>query len=284
MISNCDCINITQDKKTNVFYNFDDIKNEEENEKIVILSESNVDQYDLHNGNRRQNISDDNALRENDTQTVHDNRLKSMTSFYKDILISIGEDPTREGLLKTPKRAAEAMLFFTKGYEQCVSDVLNDAIFEEECENMVIVKDIDIYSLCEHHLVPFFGKVSVGYLPNAKVIGLSKIARIVEVYSRRLQVQERLTRQIAEAIQEAVQPRGVAVIIECVHMCMVMRGAQKYDLVGETDRKGDRDPKKRATEIISKLDVGGDKKLNKQEFIAGCKNDPVIRRLLAPNA
>ncbi|CAF0984681.1 unnamed protein product [Adineta steineri] len=229
MISNCDCINITQDKTQNIFYNFDDIKNQEENEKIVILTESNVDQYDLHNGNRRQNISDDNALRENDTQTVHDNRLKTMTSFYKDILISIGEDPTREGLLKTPKRAAEAMLFFTKGYEQCVSDVLNDAIFEEECENMVIVKDIDIYSLCEHHLVPFFGKVSVGYLPNAKVIGLSKIARIVEVYSRRLQVQERLTRQIAEAIQEAVQPRGVAVIIECVHMCMVMRGAQKVN-------------------------------------------------------
>ncbi|CAF0995626.1 unnamed protein product [Adineta ricciae] len=178
---------------------------------------------------RQSSVYDDNALREKDTDSIHNDRLKSMTSFYKDILISVGEDPSREGLLKTPKRAAEAMLFFTKGYEQCIGDVVNNAIFEEDCEDMVIVKDIDIFSLCEHHLVPFFGKVAVGYLPKNKVIGLSKIARIVEVYSRRLQVQERLTRQIAEAIEEAVEPHGVAVIVECVHMCMVMRGAQKVN-------------------------------------------------------
>ncbi|CAF1010389.1 unnamed protein product [Adineta steineri] len=116
-----------------------------------------------------------------------------------------------------------------KGYEQSVLDVVSDAIFDEECDNMVVIKGIDIYSLCEHHLVPFFGKVSVGYLPNKKVIGLSKVARIVEVFSRRLQVQERLTRQIAEAIEEAVHPHGVGVIVECVHMCMVMRGAQKVN-------------------------------------------------------
>jgi GTP cyclohydrolase I len=123
----------------------------------------------------------------------------------------------------------QALVFFTKGYEQSIRDVVSDAIFDEECENMVVVKEIDIYSLCEHHMVPFFGKVSVGYLPNKRVLGLSKIARIVEVFSRRLQVQERLTRQIAEAIAEAIEPRGVAVIIECLHMCMIMRGAQKVN-------------------------------------------------------
>ncbi|CAF5041751.1 unnamed protein product [Rotaria magnacalcarata] len=122
-----------------------------------------------------------------------------------------------------------ALVFFTKGYEQTIRDVVSDAVFDEECENMVVVKEIDIYSLCEHHMVPFFGKVSVGYLPNKRVLGLSKIARICEVFSRRLQVQERLTRQIAEAIAEAIQPRGVAVIVECLHMCMVMRGAQKVN-------------------------------------------------------
>ncbi|CAF4852212.1 unnamed protein product [Rotaria sp. Silwood1] len=180
-------------------------------------------------GNRKLSLLDEKALREDDTTLIRDQRIQTISRSYEVILESIGEDPLREGLLKTPKRAAEALVFFTKGYEQSIRDVVSDAIFDEECENMVVVKEIDIYSLCEHHMVPFFGKVSVGYLPNKRVLGLSKIARIVEVFSRRLQVQERLTRQIAEAIAEAIQPRGVAVIVECIHMCMVMRGAEKVN-------------------------------------------------------
>ncbi|CAF1284790.1 unnamed protein product [Rotaria sordida] len=178
---------------------------------------------------RRPSVLDEKALREADTQSVREQRISAITRSYEGILGSIGEDPSRQGLLKTPKRAAEALVFFTKGYEQTIRDVVSDAIFDEECENMVVVKEIDIYSLCEHHMVPFFGKVSVGYLPNKRVLGLSKIARIVEVFSRRLQVQERLTRQIAEAIAEAIEPRGVAVIVECLHMCMIMRGAEKVN-------------------------------------------------------
>ncbi|CAF0892535.1 unnamed protein product [Rotaria sordida] len=179
--------------------------------------------------NRQNSVLDENALRKDDTTFIRDQRIQTISQNYEVILESIGEDPSRQGLLKTPKRAAEALVFFTKGYEQSIRDVVSDAIFDEECENMVVVKGIDIYSLCEHHMVPFFGKVSVGYLPNKRVLGLSKVARIVEVFSRRLQVQERLTRQIAEAIAEAIQPRGVAVVIECIHMCMVMRGAEKVN-------------------------------------------------------
>ncbi|XP_063775897.1 GTP cyclohydrolase 1-like [Pseudophryne corroboree] len=156
-------------------------------------------------------------------------KLPALANAYTNILRELGENPDREGLLNTPQRAAKAMQYFTKGYQETVPDILNNAIFDENHDEIVIVKDIDVFSLCEHHLVPFFGKVHIGYLPNKKVVGLSKLARIVEIFSRRLQVQERLTKQIALAINEALQPMGVAVVIEASHMCMVMRGVQKIN-------------------------------------------------------
>ncbi|XP_029377629.1 GTP cyclohydrolase 1-like [Echeneis naucrates] len=155
--------------------------------------------------------------------------VSCMEKAYSTILKELGEDVEREGLLRTPLRAAKAMKFFTKGYQETVQDILNDAIFDENHHEVVLVKDIDLFSLCEHHLVPFFGKAHIAYLPNRRVVGLSKLARIVEVYSRRFQVQERLTKQIAMAINEALEPAGVAVVIEAAHMCMVMRGVQKIN-------------------------------------------------------
>ena len=154
-------------------------------------------------------------------------KLQKMTDACKTILECIGEDPSREGLVKTPERWAKALLFMTHGYGLTCHEVTGGAVFEENHDEMVVVKDIDIHSLCEHHMVPFSGRVHVGYIPNGKILGLSKMARIAEMYSRRLQVQERLTRQIADAIVEAVQPLGVAVVVECSHFCMVMRGVQK---------------------------------------------------------
>lgn len=162
-------------------------------------------------------------------ESEDESRLPALEAAYTDILRHLGEDTDREGLLRTPLRAAKAIQFLTKGYYETVDDILNNAIFDEDHNEMVIVKDIDMFSLCEHHMVPFFGKVHIGYIPNKKVVGLSKLARIVEIFSRRLQVQERLTKQIAIGISEALQPKGVAVVIEAAHMCMVMRGVQKMN-------------------------------------------------------
>ncbi len=148
---------------------------------------------------------------------------------YRDILAFVGEDPDREGLLRTPHRVAESLKFLTRGYNQNVETLLNGAIFHEDYDDMVVVKDIEFYSLCEHHLLPFFGKAHVAYIPNGKIVGLSKIPRLVDMFARRLQVQERLTTQIAEALETALQPKGVAVVLEGAHMCMRMRGVEKQN-------------------------------------------------------
>jgi GTP cyclohydrolase I len=146
---------------------------------------------------------------------------------YRELLARIGEDPNRDGLLKTPERMEKSLAFLTRGYTMDVTEVLHDALFDVDYDEMVIVKDIEFYSMCEHHMLPFFGKAHVAYVPNGKVIGLSKIPRLVDVFARRLQVQERLTRQIGEAITGAIHPQGVAVILEGQHLCMMMRGVEK---------------------------------------------------------
>ncbi|KAF9495722.1 GTP cyclohydrolase I [Pleurotus eryngii] len=174
------------------------------------------------------------VMRLNATDAERAIRDQKLHSAVRTILECIGEDPAREGLLRTPERYAKALLWMTKGYEERLADVINDAVFAEDHDEMVLVRDIDISSLCEHHLVPFTGKISIAYIPNQLVLGLSKLARIAETFSRRLQVQERLTKQVALAVQEAIKPRGVAVVMEASHMCMTMRGVQKPGAITTT--------------------------------------------------
>ncbi len=154
---------------------------------------------------------------------------EKVQKFVIDLLKELGEDPKREGLLNTPKRVAKAYEFLTTGYKENIKKLLNDAIFNEKYDEMVLVKNIDFYSLCEHHMLPFYGKVHVAYIPDGKIVGLSKIPRIVDMFSRRLQVQERMTQQIADTIDEYLQPKGVAVVSEAFHMCMMMRGVEKQN-------------------------------------------------------
>ena len=161
-------------------------------------------------------------------------RIEKLAYHYREILSLLGEDPEREGLLKTPERVAKAMSFVTKGYSQDPIEIINSATFTEEYQQMVLVKDIELFSMCEHHMMPFVGKAHVAYIPNGKITGLSKIARVVECFARRLQVQERLTVQIRDCIQEALNPLGVAVVIEAGHTCMQMRGIKKQNSVTTT--------------------------------------------------
>ena len=159
---------------------------------------------------------------------------KSLSSNYKEVIVNLGEDPSREGLLKTPERVAKAMQFLTQGYDQNPHEILKSAMFAEKYDEMVIVKDIEIYSLCEHHMLPFFGKCHIAYIPNGHIVGLSKFPRMVDAFSRRLQVQERLTDQIRDCLDETLNPQGVAVCIEAQHLCMQMRGVQKQNSITTT--------------------------------------------------
>lgn len=170
----------------------------------------------------------------NKTEQYEEKITNTLIESYKNIIDALGEDNQREGLLKTPERVAKAMQFCTQGYQQDAATILNSAKFKEEVSEMIIVKDIELYSLCEHHMLPFIGKAHVAYIPNGYITGLSKIARVVDVYARRLQVQERLTQQIKDVIQETLQPLGVAVVVEAKHLCMMMRGVSKQNSVTTT--------------------------------------------------
>lgn len=159
----------------------------------------------------------------------NDEITERLAAVYRDVIKDLGEDPNREGLLKTPERVAKALQFLTKGYDQNPDEILRGALFHEDYSEMVIVKDIEVYSQCEHHMLPFFGKAHVAYIPNGTIVGLSKIPRIVDAYARRLQVQERLTLEIRDCLQRTLNPKGVAVVLECSHMCMQMRGVEKQN-------------------------------------------------------
>ncbi len=162
-------------------------------------------------------------------EQYEDETTNKLKKNFEEIIEGVGENPEREGILKTPERAAKAMQFLTQGYTMNAEKILNKAIFHEKYDEMVVVKDIELYSLCEHHMLPFFGKAHIAYIPNGKIIGLSKLPRVVDVFARRLQVQERLTHDILECLNKTLQPQGVAVVIEAVHMCMMMRGVQKQN-------------------------------------------------------
>ncbi len=162
---------------------------------------------------------------------MNDEKRKKLEMNTKNLLELLGEDPSREGLLNTPKRVAKAWEFLTKGYNENLDELINNAIFEGESKDMVIVKNIEFYSLCEHHMIPFYGKAHIGYIPDGKIIGLSKLARITDLFSQRLQVQERLTNQIAQCLQEVLNPRGIAVVLEGKHFCMLSRGVQKQNSI-----------------------------------------------------
>lgn len=164
----------------------------------------------------------------------NDKLIDSISDMYKNILNDVGENQSREGLLKTPVRAAKAMQYLTQGYDLNPAEILKSAMFKEDYSQMVIVKDIEVYSLCEHHLLPFFGKVHIAYIPNGHIVGLSKLPRVVDAFARRLQVQERLTNEIRDCIQDTLNPLGVAVVMECSHLCMQMRGVQKQNSVTTT--------------------------------------------------
>jgi GTP cyclohydrolase I len=170
----------------------------------------------------------------NKLEEYDDNITQGLMKNYRDSIALLGENPDREGLLKTPERMAKAMQFITQGYQQDAQAILNSAKFHEDVSEMVVVKDIELYSMCEHHMLPFFGKAHIAYIPNGWITGLSKMARVVDVYSRRLQVQERLTTQILDAIVESLQPLGAAVVIEASHLCMMMRGVSKQNSVTTT--------------------------------------------------
>ncbi|MBI4411590.1 MAG: GTP cyclohydrolase I FolE [Deltaproteobacteria bacterium] len=181
---------------------------------------------------------------------------RDMEEALRILLRGVGENPDRDGLLQTPSRVVESLKFLTKGYEEDPFEVINKAIFDEKHDEMIVVKDIVLYSLCEHHLLPFFGRAHVAYIPNNRIVGLSKIARLVEIYARRLQVQERLTQQIAETLQETLKPKGTAVIIEAEHLCMQMRGVQK-----------------RGSSMITSAMLGGFRRLaTREEFISLIRN------------
>jgi GTP cyclohydrolase IA len=184
-----------------------------------------------HDGNSELEISE---RLTRDGNRLESGRLELLEDSFREILEAVGEDPERQGLLKTPARAARAFEFLTQGYRQCVADVVNDAIFDSEASEIVLVKDIELYSMCEHHLLPFIGRAHVAYIPNGKVIGLSKVARIVDVFARRFQIQENLTTQIADALMETLHPAGVAVVIDAKHLCMMMRGVEKQNSVMKT--------------------------------------------------
>ena len=161
-------------------------------------------------------------------------KIASLANHYKDILATLGENPEREGLLKTPERVAKALQFLTHGYDIRPEEILRSAMFKEDYSQMVVVKDIEVFSMCEHHMLPFFGKAHIAYIPNGHIIGLSKIPRVVDAFARRLQVQERLTNEIRDCIQDTLKPAGVAVVMECKHLCMAMRGVQKQNSVTTT--------------------------------------------------